>query len=256
MMRTMSVAAKRSTGVGVLDRCMAVLGALESGARSFTQIAEATGLTRPTAHRLVKALQAHGLLAPLETAGYRLGPRLLDLASAARRDLPLREVAHPVLQRLARTTGESAQLFVREQDRRICVDSVQSENELRTIVQVGATLPLSAGSAGKVLLAFGPEPLQTKAIQDGTKLTARTPVGPALARQLAAIRRLGYATSAGEREPGVGSVSAPVRDRQGQVVAVVSVSGPESRLGKPGRYSASVLEAATQIGKALGADPN
>ena len=253
MMRTMSVAANLSTGVGVLDRCMAVLDAVESGARSFTQIAEATGLTRPTAHRLVKALQAHGLLAAGDSAGYLLGPRLLDLASAARRDLPLREVAHPVLERLAKTTGESAQLFVRELDRRVCVDSVQSESELRTIVPVGARLPLSAGSAGKVLLAFGPETLQTKAIH-AAKLTDRTPVGPALAKQLAGIRRLGYATSAGEREPGVGSVSAPVRDRQGQVVAVVSVSGPESRLGKPGRYSAAVLEAAVQIGRALGSD--
>jgi DNA-binding IclR family transcriptional regulator len=233
---------------------MAILEAVESGSRSFTQIAEATGLTRPTAHRLVKALQAHALLAAGDSAGYLLGPRLLDLASAARRDLPLREVAHPVLERLAKTTGESAQLFMRELDRRVCVDSVQSENELRTIVPVGARLPLSAGSAGKVLLAFGPEALQNKAIQDAAKLTDRTPVGPALAKQLAGIRRLGYATSAGEREPGVGSVSAPVRDRQGQVVAVVSVSGPESRLGKPGRYSVAVLEAAVQIGKALGSD--
>ncbi len=257
MMRNMSVTSKPgapSTEVGVLDRCMALLSAVESGARSFTQIAQATGLTRPTAHRLLKALQAHGLLASLDSAGYRLGPRVVELASAAERDLPLREVARPVLQSLARTTGESAQLFVRELDRRVCVDVVQSENELRTIVAVGARLPLTAGSAGKVLLAFGPESLQASAIAEATKLTERTPVGPALARQLAATRRRGYATSAGEREPGVGSVSAPIRDRLGQVVAVVSVSGPESRLGRPGRYSAAVLEAAGQIERALAAD--
>ena len=249
----MSVAASPSTGVGVLDRCIAVLEAVGSGARSFGQIAQATGLTRPTAHRLVKALQIHGLLTSTGASGYRLGPRLLDLASAAERELPLREVAHPLLQRLARTTGESAQLFIRELDRRVCVDAVQSDNELRTIVQVGVRLPLSAGSAGKVLLAFGPEVLQAKAIAEAVKLTERTPVGPALVRQLAAIRRRGYATSAGEREPGVGSVSAPIRDREGRVVAAVSVSGPESRLGNPGRYSASVLEAAGQIGRQLGA---
>ena len=231
---------------------MAVLQAVESGARTFGQIAENTGLTRPTAHRLVKALQSHGLLTSTDASGYRLGPRILDLASAAERDLPLRQIAHPVLQRLARTTGESAQLFIRELDRRVCVDAVQSENELRTIVQVGARLPLSAGSAGKVLLAFGPDALQAKAIADDTKLTERTPVGPALAKQLATTRRRGYATSAGEREPGVGSVSAPIRDREGKVVAVVSVSGPESRLGKPGRYSAAVLDAARQIGRELG----
>ncbi len=92
---------QRDTGVGVLDRTMTVLEAVERGARSFTQIVEATGFTRSTTHRLVKALEGHGLLMSAGGRGYRLGPRLLGLAAAAMRDLPLRDVAHPALERLA-----------------------------------------------------------------------------------------------------------------------------------------------------------
>jgi DNA-binding IclR family transcriptional regulator len=252
----MSVAATNpipATAVGVLDRSVAVLDAVERGARSFTDIVEATGLTRPTVHRLIKALETHGLLGAQD--GYHLGPKLLRFAAGAMRDLPLRDLAHPLLERLSLTTGESAQLYVRNGSKRVCVDSVESSSELRTIVAVGAELPISAGSAGKVFLALGSQLLKQDVLSRAEKLTERTPVGPALERQLANIRRLGYATSSGEREPGVGSVSAPVLNHDGELLAVVSVSGPESRLGRsPGRrYAPAVIGAARDIELAVGA---
>ena len=74
-----------ATGVGVLDRAVDVLDAVEDGARSFTAIAEATGLTKPTAHRMITALQAHGFLMHVGGVGYALGPRLLTLATTAMR---------------------------------------------------------------------------------------------------------------------------------------------------------------------------
>src|SRR6185436_20236255 len=101
----------RDTGVGVLDRTVAVLDAVEAGARSFTEIVEATGFSRTTTHRLVKSLVEHELLAFRGGVGYRLGPRLLRFAQRAMDDLPLRDVAHPFLVRLAEMTGESAQLY-------------------------------------------------------------------------------------------------------------------------------------------------
>lgn len=147
----------RESGIGLLDRAVAVLEAVEDGSHRFTQIMNATGLPRGTTHRLVRALEDRGFLAHYGGFGYRLGPRLLRLAHRAMRELPLRDVAHPVLERLARSTGESAQLFVRSGDARVCVDAVESANELRTIVPVGASLPLYAGSAAKVFLAFDPD---------------------------------------------------------------------------------------------------
>src|SRR5439155_13199430 len=101
-------------------------------------------------------LEAHGLLARGGGEGFRLGPRLLELARSALRDIPLIDLAHPALERLAAATGDSAQLYVRSSDLRVCVDVVQSRNELRAFVNSGAELPIAAGSAGKIFLAHMP----------------------------------------------------------------------------------------------------
>jgi DNA-binding IclR family transcriptional regulator len=242
------------TRVGVLDRCVAILAAVEKGAHPFTDIVEATGLTRSTTHRMLQALEDHGLLVHVDDLGYALGPRLLTLATTAMRELPLRELARPMLERLASTTGESAQLYVREGDHRICVDAAESDSELRTIVDVGTELPLTAGSAGKVFLAFDASARTTRLVADAIPLTPRTPVGARLERQLTTVRRVGWASSAGEREPGVGSVSAPIVEPYGSLVAVVSISGPEGRIGRVSakRYAPAVVDAAKEIQRALG----
>jgi DNA-binding IclR family transcriptional regulator len=228
------------TPVGVLDRAVSVLDAVENGARSFTAIVEATGLTRPTAHRLLRSLEDHGFLFQVGGLGYALGPRLLGLASAAMRELPLRELARPALERLARTTDESTQLFIRDGDRRICVDAVESRRELRTIVDVGASLPLTKGSAGKVFLAWGPPPL-------GERIDDR------LAQQIATTLRRGWADSVGEREAGVASVSAPIFGPTDELLAVISVSGPASRLAalRATTYAPAVIDAAGEVAATL-----
>jgi DNA-binding IclR family transcriptional regulator len=229
-----------TTRVGVLDRSVAILDAVERGERSFRAIVAATGLPKPTVHRLISSLEAHGFLFHVGGLGYALGPRLLQLASAAMRELPLRQLARPVLERLARSTGESTQLYIRRLDRRICVDAVESENELRTIVPIGASLPLDRGSAGKVFLAWGRVP-------DGINTDD-------IATSLQTARRRGWADSYGERERGVASVSAPVFGPLDEVVAAVSISGPQARLSGQGakRYGPAVVEAAKEIEALLG----
>jgi DNA-binding IclR family transcriptional regulator len=228
-----------STQVGVLDRAIDVIDAVEAGARSFTAIADTTGLTKPTAHRMINALTAHGFLMHVGGVGYALGPRLLNLANTAMRELPLRQLARPALERLARSTGESAQLYVRDGNRRICVDAVESDNELRTIVPVGASLPLGRGSAGKVFLAWGP-PADEDVSDIGTSILT--------------ARRRGWADSYGEREPGVASVSAPIFAPNGHLLAAISVSGPDSRLApqRAKRYGPAVVDAARQVEALLG----
>ncbi len=232
------------SGVGALDRAFAVLRAVEAGARTFTDVVAATRLPRSTVHRLLRALAAHGFVSLDGGFGYRLGPRLLRLAAAARREAPLRDLAHPAVEGLAAATGESAQLYVRSGASRVCVDAVESERELRTIVTVGASLPLWAGSAAKVFLAEEPDPLPFLR-------RARDP--ERFARDVELARERGWASSVGEREAGVGSVSAGVRGPDGRLVAVVSVSGPAARLGRGSarRYVPAVLAAAAEIEDAL-----
>jgi DNA-binding IclR family transcriptional regulator len=237
-----------STGVGVLDRSVEVLRAVDDGARTLAQLVAATGLTKTTAHRLVRALEAHGLVRFDDGVGYRLGPLLRRLGARAG-DTALADVARRVLEHLTETTGESSQLYVRAGDARVCVASVESPNELRTIVGVGAELPLARGSAGKVLLAFSPPEDRERFRQDAS-------VPERFERQLLIVRRRGWAQSAEEREPGVGSVSAPVLGVEGDVVAAVSVSGPVARMrgGLGRRYATAVVAAARELERALGVE--
>jgi DNA-binding IclR family transcriptional regulator len=235
-------------GVAVLSRATSILDAVEQGAHTFTRVVDATGLPRTTAHRLLGALEDEGFLARYgEGLGYRLGPRLLRLAAGAMRELPLRDLARPALERLVRSTGESAQLYARAGDRRVCIDAVESPSELRTIVPVGSSLPLTAGSAAKVFLAHTPEP---------DRLIRRAEEPKRFAHEIELARNRGWASSSGEREAGVGSVSAPIVSAFGLLVAVVSVSGPASRMGRINarRYVPAVLEAATEIERALGVE--
>jgi DNA-binding IclR family transcriptional regulator len=241
---------KSSAGadVAVLSRATSILDAVEQGAHTFTRVVDATGLPRTTAHRLLGALEDEGFLARYgEGLGYRLGPRLLRLAVGAMRELPLRDLARPALERLVRSTGESAQLYARAGDRRVCIDAVESPSELRTIVPVGSSLPLTAGSAAKVFLAHTPEP---------DRLIRRAEEPKRFAHEVELARNRGWASSSGEREAGVGSVSAPIVGAFGLLVAVVSVSGPASRMGRINarRYVPAVLEAATEIERALGVE--
>ena len=219
--------ATRITGVGVLDRCVALLDLLADGPRSLRALSDASGLPRPTAHRLLIALEVHRLVTRDPAGIFRLGPRLTELAAVAGPELDLASVAGPVLDRLHQESGESVQLYVRSGEHRLCIAACDAGTGLRDSVPVGALLPLEVGSGGKVLLAWSPE---------GTR---RVP-----AAELAAIRGRGWAASVAEREPGVASVSAPVL-RDGVLLAALCVSGPVSRLGQsPGRKLGSQVVAA------------
>ena len=213
-----------------MDKAVLVLDAVAEGATSLAALTERTGLSRATAHRLAVALEVHRLLVRDREGRWSIGPKPTELVGGGRDRLL--EVAGPVLSRLRDATGESAQLYRRSGARRLCVAVAERGSGLRDTVPVGSELPLTAGSAGQVLLAWVPEdPLVGEAA-----FTART---------LAEVRRRGWAHSVGERESGVASVSAPVRSRDGRVIAAVSVSGPLERLTRaPGRLHAPAVVAA------------
>jgi DNA-binding IclR family transcriptional regulator len=223
------------SGVGVLDKSVAILAVLaERGPASLAELVAATTLSRPTVHRLARALEDHGLVGRDERGRFCLGARLAAWGRVAEAGTPLLAPAAPVLAALRDATGESAQLYVREGDHRVCIAVAERPSGLRDTVPVGARLPLTAGSGAKVLLAWSP--------------ATGWPEGSDPA-ELARVRRAGWAASVAEREAGVASVSAPVRDRTGAVVAAISVSGPMERLGRqPGtRFSRAVVGAAHEL---------
>ena len=226
-----------SSGVGVIDKAALVMSALESGPATLAQLVSATHLARPTAHRIAVALEFHRLVTRDSQGRFILGPRLTELASAAGED-HLLSAAGPVLAALRDKTHESAQLYRRQGDVRICVANAERPIGLRDSIPVGATMSMQGGSAAQVLLLAWEEPDRLHRGLVGARFTAT---------MLSAVRRRGWAQSVGEREPGVASVSAPVRGPGGKVVAAISISGPIERMGRqPGRVHGHVVMAAAR----------
>ncbi len=224
------------------NKAAAVLSALEAGPATLAQLVNSTHLARPTAHRLAVALEHHRFVARDMQGRFVLGPRFAELASAAGEDRLL-AAAGPVLNVLRDHTTESTQLYRRQGEQRICVAAAERHVGLRDSIPVGATLSMKAGSAAQILLAWE-EPDRLHRGLHGASFTATV---------LSAVRRRGWAQSVAEREPGVASVSAPVRSPAGRVIAAVSVSGPIERMGRqPGRLHANaVVSAANRLEELL-----
>jgi DNA-binding IclR family transcriptional regulator len=220
---------------------MGVLHTVAESPCGLAELCERTDLPRATAYRLAAALEVHRLLARDDEGHWRLGPAVSELATRVHD--PLLAASATVLPQLRETTGESVQLYRREGTSRVCVAALEPAAGLRDTVPVGARLPMTAGSGAKVLLAHSDAATQNSVLPMA-KFTDRT---------LAEVRRRGWAQSVAEREPGVASVSAPVRDGRGAVIAAISVSGPIDRIGRrPGaRWAADLLSAAEALTRRL-----
>ncbi|RQM35328.1 IclR family transcriptional regulator [Rhodococcus ruber] len=212
------MAERTEVGVGVLARAAAILDVVETEPTAAADLARVLGLSLSTAYRLASEMVRYGLLRKDDDGRFALGNRFVTTSMA--------QIALPVLRRLRDHTGESAQLWLRRGDLRLCAASVESVHELRVTLPVGTTLPLPAGSAGHVLAGdLDKDPR---------------------------ARERGYWVSISERTPGSASVSAPVRTR-GEVVAAVCIAAPIDRVGSdPGAgFGPVVVEAAHEIEKTL-----
>lgn len=224
---------------------------------ALNDLAQATGLNKTTAFRLLAALEAERLVMrnPL-SGGYRLGVELIAMGGAAMRANPLRAVSRPVLITLAEQSGEAATLEVLVEDYVLVIDEAPGSNPLGMTQDVGQRLPMHATATGKVLLAARPDvEVAQRLAEPLPALTDQTIIDPEHLRiVLARVRQEGIATALGELEPGFTAVAAPVLDRERQVVAAISVGGPSLRL-TPERLSALaplVQMAARQISRQLG----
>jgi len=233
---------EQSSGVGVVDKVVRILDAIEASPATLAELVNRSGLARPTAYRIAVALERHGYVERDGQGRFQVGPRIPALAATVRQD-PLEQAAAAILPRLRDTTNESAQLYRRVGDVRRCVAAAERASGLRDTVPVGADLPMTAGSAAQVLLAWEPA-AEVAPYVERARFAAAV---------LTTVRRRGWAASVGERESGVASVSAPVFGRDGRVVAAVSVSGPIDRLTRqPGRlHAAEVVAAARALTGAL-----
>ncbi|BBZ01436.1 IclR family transcriptional regulator [Mycolicibacterium chitae] len=246
------------SGIAAVDRAVAVLDAFTHGELRLgvSDIARATGLSTSTVHRVLASLCTHALVTKVGP-NYALGPRVLQLAAAARDTGNLTAVARPVMTRLRDSTGETVGLHVAKNGGRFVVDQVESTQPLRrTYTEWGQSIPLYQGAPSRVLLAYSDERTIAEVLAGPFEsITASTVIDRAeLTRQIALVREHGYTFSFEERVAGIRSIAVPLWDYTGTVVAAMSVTGPAMRVTEEWMYRMLpvILAAAADISGELG----
>lgn len=247
-----------SSAIRSVDRAIDVLEHLaREGTSAVTDVAVALGVHKSTASRLLSALEARGLVEQDGERGkYRLGFGIVRLAGAAALRLDLVEQSRPVTRRLAAEVGETVNVARLEAGAAVNVDQVRGPAGITAYDWVGQRTPLHATSSGKVLLAHLDAAARDRILAEPlARFTPATITDPAvLRRQLEAVRAAGWASTTEELEAGLNAVAAPIRGRDGAVIAAVSVSGPSYRLtaDRVSEVAAAVTAAAVEIGRRLG----
>jgi len=229
------MAKKPPSGAQAVLRAIALLKAftLEQPERDVASLAEETGLSRGTVHRLLAALESEGLVFRNDPKGrYRLGPTAAALGVRALRSSRLRETAHPELEKLARQTGETATLEVLSEGKMLILDEVLGARLIGASPSLGSAWALHATSTGKAILAAGPTERVAELLPRSLdRFTAKTITGRARFDQaLAEARALGYATACEELEEGYSAVGAVIRTPMLEPYAALSLGGPATRL--------------------------
>ncbi len=243
---------KPTASVEAIERAVRILDAfsVDRPELGVAEVARILGLKRSTVHRALVTLESGGLLRQVATTQkYTLGPKVLYLAYVLQTQLSLVSIALPYLRSLRDRFNETVALHLLDGRGRMVVQQVESTHDLRrTYRDIGKVLPLYAGSPGKLLLAYMPQEEIDRVIDESglrpfTSVTITDPA--ALRRELAEIRRRGYAWSIGEHSPGIASISCPIRNQEGQVIAAINISGPSVRLTE-----AKLLESLPQLREA------
>lgn len=205
------------------------------GSLGVTDVARRLDVAPSTAHRLLSTLVANGFAMRNPTGrGYRRGPSLVRLCASGQVQLVrLRDVAHPVLERVSRETGETAHLSILDGLDVVGLDHVESDSPVVFRHPIGSRVPAHATAVGHALLALSPEAAEALIAEGLTRLTdATVPHASALRRSLADVRRRGYAVNNRQWHAETAGVAAPIVDEHGAAVAALGISGPASRIGR------------------------
>lgn len=240
-----SMADRGDGGVRSIVRAAEVLALFDARHpdRSIREIVELTGLPKTTAVRILATLQSRGLVAVRSDGSYALGAGFLRWVRLSQSIWEVNASTRSVMRALVDACGETVNVYVRQDLDRISIAQEEGTATVRSVVDVGVPMPLSAGAAAKVLLGGTPDH-----VIDG--LAAADPdVDPAALRaEVASVRKVGHAVTHGEREFGASAVAVPILNRDGRPIAALSVSGPSSRF-TPERTEMYIREVAAAAEK-------
>ncbi|MDR6860929.1 DNA-binding IclR family transcriptional regulator [Variovorax guangxiensis] len=213
-----------------MQRILAVFESFTTERTSLTlqEIADRIDLPKSTAFRIVQSLEKAGYLVRLEDQRYCLSFRFTRLAGLVKSTLGIREIARPVMAELADKTKETVSIHTVVGRNRVCIDAMSTSSALRSVIQPGEQVPLLAGSATKVLIAYLEKKELTPIVASIAKAMKKTPTQ--VMAEIAKVREQGFAVSHGERLLGVSAISAPIKDVEGQVHYCLSIGGPSVRM--------------------------
>jgi DNA-binding IclR family transcriptional regulator len=244
----------KTYNVRAVERAMQILSSFDGqhAELGVSEIAQATGLHKATAHRILMTLFNGGFLErTADGERFRLGLQLVELGLGALRNLDFRRAAFPYMQQLVERFQEICTLSMFDRGQVLYVEVVHSQRSLTIAARVGRHLPAHCTASGKVLLAFLPaevaEPVSNAPLAVYTEKTITSPAR--LREELEVIRQRGYALADEEFEVGIWAISAPIRDMDGNVIAAMSIPVPTNRL-RPERIpelAQALLEAASAI---------
>ena len=226
------------------------------------EAARLTGIPTSTTGRIMASMKDLGLLVQdMDSRQYTLAGKVLAWAEVYSATVDVRRVAQPFIYDLQRLTGETISLYILEGAERVCVERLESEQNVRVVARVGRYLPLHAGSAGKLFLAYLPEDRREEVLATEPR-EAFTPMTltdvDALRAQCREIQRQGFAISHGEWTIDASGVAAPIFNQRSQMVAALTVSGPTQRFypEKLDKFTNACIRTALQISRLMGYNPS
>jgi len=242
-----------------LDRGIQILLILaERSSAGITELAEALGVDKSTASRLVETLRGRDMVrVDPETKKYRLGFRILHLGEALKDNLNVISIARPMLLQLSNQINESVHFCAYNNSSVYVMDQVRSNKNYALSATVGMIEPLHCSSVGKCILAFR-RPETIRALLEEylfTPYTEHTMITrEALLENLERIRTLGYALDDEEMAPGVRCIAVPVYDYRNSVRFSIGVSGPKASLNTATieAYVRRMQETARKLSAAIG----
>lgn len=221
---------------------------MHDGDVGIRAIAAECGVPKSSLHRMLQALKEEGwVYQGGEDDNYRIGLRLLVLASQSRLRMGLVKQLHPVMKRISEFCGQTVILSVLEGKQTVCLHTIESNKRIRVDSQVGSRGPLHAGASGKALLAFAQTELREEVLSEPLEsYTPFTITEPGRLRaELEKIRKNRYAVSIEELDPGAAAIAAPILDQRGELVAGLSIAGPRFDFeGKELEWSREILRLA------------
>ena len=228
---------------------------------SIAEISQDLGLAKATVHNLVRTLEAQGYLdQDRATRRYRLGTRLLALGTIMAGTLEVNQMASGPLSRLADNTGLVGRVAVWDTDAALVTLTVRPQYSESQAVRIGPRVEAYCSSIGRILLAYAGPGVAAEYLARVRPIahTPKTVVDKAeLAAELEATRQRGYAAHSQQMSLGRASIAAPIRGREGKVIAAVSLTGSPDRLTGPERESllGRLLPVADEISRRLGHVP-